>query len=90
MTPVNHQYPETVRVSSEKHSIGTVGDSYDCEMGESTIGLYRTELVKREGPWCWRDLDGPSSCGGAEIGPHTSRLGSRDEPEAYRPELVLA
>jgi len=51
MTPVNHQYPETVRASSEKHSIGTVGDSYDCERGESTIGLYGTELVKRAGPW---------------------------------------
>ncbi len=32
-------------------SIGTVGDSYDNAMAESTIGLYKTELVHHEGPW---------------------------------------
>ena len=30
-------------------SIGSVGDAY--ALGESTIGLYKTELVKRFGPW---------------------------------------
>lgn len=32
-------------------SIGTVGDSYDNALAESTIGLYKTELVRHEGPW---------------------------------------
>jgi putative transposase len=32
-------------------SIGTVGDSYDNAMAESTIGLYKAELVWHEGPW---------------------------------------
>jgi putative transposase len=32
-------------------SIGTVGDSYDNALAESTIGPYKTEMVKREGPW---------------------------------------
>ncbi len=36
-------------------SIGTVGDSYDNAMAESTIGLYKTEMVWPEGPW--RDVD---------------------------------
>ena len=32
-------------------SIGTVGDSYDNAMAESVNGLYKTELVWRQGPW---------------------------------------
>lgn len=32
-------------------SIGTVGDSYDNAMAESVIGLYKTECIKREGPF---------------------------------------
>lgn len=32
-------------------SIGTVGDSYDNALAESTIGLYKTECVRPEGPW---------------------------------------
>jgi len=36
-------------------SIGTVGDSYDNALAESTIGLYKTEMVWPEGPW--RDVD---------------------------------
>jgi len=36
-------------------SIGTVGDSYDNALAESVNGLYKTELVRWEGPW--RGLD---------------------------------
>jgi len=32
-------------------SIGTVGDAYDNALMESTIGLYKTELIKKDGPW---------------------------------------
>ena len=32
-------------------SIGTVGDSFDNALAESTIGLYKTECVRHEGPW---------------------------------------
>lgn len=32
-------------------SVGTVGDSYDNAMAESAIGLYKTELIRRQGPW---------------------------------------
>ena len=32
-------------------SIGTVGDSYDNALAESTIGLYKAECVHHEGPW---------------------------------------
>jgi putative transposase len=32
-------------------SIGSVGDAYDNALMESTIGLYKTELINRRGPW---------------------------------------
>ena len=31
--------------------MGSVGDSYDNALAESIIGLYKTELIRRRGPW---------------------------------------
>lgn len=36
-------------------SIGSVADAYDNAMAESTIGLFKNELIRRRGPW--RTLD---------------------------------
>jgi putative transposase len=36
-------------------SIGTVGDALDNALAESTIGLYKTELIKPRGPWHTRN-----------------------------------
>ena len=32
-------------------SVGSVGDSYDNALAETTIGLYKTELIRQKGPW---------------------------------------
>jgi len=32
-------------------SIGSVGDSYDNALAETVIGLFKTELIRRRGPW---------------------------------------
>ena len=32
-------------------SIGTVGDSYDNALAETVHGLFKTELIRRRGPW---------------------------------------
>ena len=32
-------------------SVGHCGDSYDNALAESVIGLYKTELIYRRGPW---------------------------------------
>ncbi|MFJ4921995.1 integrase core domain-containing protein [Streptomyces sp. NPDC088725] len=32
-------------------SIGSVGDAYDNALMESTIGLFKTELIKPQRPW---------------------------------------
>ena len=36
-------------------SVGSVGDAYDNALAESQIGLYKTELIRRQGPW--RNVD---------------------------------
>jgi putative transposase len=48
-------YTERLAALGIQASIGTVGDAYDNAMAESTIGLYKTELIRRRGPW--RTLD---------------------------------
>ena len=32
-------------------SVGSVGDAYDNALAETTIGLFKTELIHRRGPW---------------------------------------
>ena len=32
-------------------SVGSVGDAYDNALAETTIGLFKTEKIYREGPW---------------------------------------
>jgi putative transposase len=36
-------------------SVGSVGDAYDNALAESQIGLYKSELVNRHGPWREKD-----------------------------------
>jgi putative transposase len=36
-------------------SIGSIGDSYDNALAETVIGLYKTELIRRQAPW--RNVD---------------------------------
>ena len=32
-------------------SVGSQGDAYDHALAESVIGLYKTEVIRRKGPW---------------------------------------
>jgi transposase InsO family protein len=32
-------------------SVGSVGDSYDNALAETVIGLYKTEVIRKLGPW---------------------------------------
>ena len=32
-------------------SVGSVGDSYDYALAETIIGLFKTEVIHRRGPW---------------------------------------
>jgi transposase InsO family protein len=43
----------TERLAGEKiePSVGSVGDSYDNALAETVIGLFKTEVIRRLGPW---------------------------------------
>ena len=45
------RYSERLTDAGAVASIGTVGDSFDNALAETTIGLYKTECVRHEGPW---------------------------------------
>jgi transposase InsO family protein len=45
------KYTERLADAGIDGSVGTVGDSYDNAMAESIIGLFKTEVIKRIGPW---------------------------------------
>jgi putative transposase len=45
------RYTERLAEAGARPSIGSVGDSYDNALAESIIGLFKTELIRRQGPW---------------------------------------
>lgn len=49
------RYTERLRDYGIEPSVGSVGDSYDNALAESTIGLYKTELIYNKGPWRTRE-----------------------------------
>jgi putative transposase len=49
------RYTERLCEIGARPSIGTVADSYDNALAETVNGLYKTELIRRRGPW--RDVD---------------------------------
>ena len=52
---VSIRYSERLSEVGVTPSVGSVGDSYDNALAETIIGLYKTELIRRQGPW--RHLD---------------------------------
>jgi putative transposase len=49
------RYTERLAEAGAAVSVGSKGDSYDNALAETVIGLYKTELVDRHGPW--RSID---------------------------------
>lgn len=45
------RYSERLAECGIQASVGSTGDSYDNAMAESIIGLYKTEVIRRRGPW---------------------------------------
>ena len=48
-------YTERLAEAGVERSVGSVGDSYDNALAETVIGLYKTEVIRRCGPW--RNID---------------------------------
>ena len=45
------RYTERLAEAGVELSVGSVGDSFDNALAESVIGLYKTEVIRRLGPW---------------------------------------
>jgi transposase InsO family protein len=49
------RYSERLAEAGLVASVGSVGDSYDNALAETVIGLFKTEVIRRRGPW--RNVD---------------------------------
>jgi putative transposase len=45
------RYTDRLRDAGIAPSVGSRGDSYDNALAESIIGLFKTEVIRRRGPW---------------------------------------
>ncbi len=45
------RYSERLAECGIEASVGTTGDSYDNALAESIIGLFKSEVIHRQGPW---------------------------------------
>jgi transposase InsO family protein len=48
---VSIKYTERLVAAGIEPSVGSVGDSYDNALAETINGLYKTEVIRRRGPW---------------------------------------
>jgi transposase InsO family protein len=48
---VSIRYTERLAEAGIEPSVGSVGDSYDNALAETVIGLFKTEVIRRRGPW---------------------------------------
>ena len=45
------RYTERLAEARIEPSVGSKGDSYDNALAESVIGVYKTEVIRQQGPW---------------------------------------
>jgi transposase InsO family protein len=45
------RYTERLAEAGIEPSVGSKGDSYDNALAETVIGLFKTEVIRRRGPW---------------------------------------
>jgi putative transposase len=45
------RYTERLGQAGIEPSVGSVGDSFDNALAETIIGLFKTEVIRRQGPW---------------------------------------
>jgi transposase InsO family protein len=48
---VSIKYTERLAEAGIEPSVGSIGDSYDNALAETINGLYKTEVIRRRGPW---------------------------------------
>ena len=79
---VSIKYTEHLAETGIERSVGSAGDSYDNALAETVIGLFKTEVIRRRGPW--RSLEAVEFATSNEsTGSTTAVCPSRSE--TYRP-----
>lgn len=48
---VSIRYSDRLKEAGIEPSVGSVGDAYDNALAETVNGLYKTEVIHRQGPW---------------------------------------
>ena len=48
---ISIRYTERLAAAGIEPSVGSVWDSYDNALAETINGLYKTEVIRRNGPW---------------------------------------
>ncbi len=48
---VSMRYTGRLAAAGAAPSVGSVGDAYDNALAETVIGLFKTEVIHRDGPW---------------------------------------
>ena len=51
MQYLSMRYTDRLADAGIEPSVGSRGDSYDNALAESVIGLFKTEVIRRKGPW---------------------------------------
>ena len=84
------RYTERLAEAGIEPSVGSVGDSYDNALAETINGLYKTELVHRQGPWRnMQDLEMATLGWGRLVQQQTSARAHRKHPASRgRRELL--
>jgi transposase InsO family protein len=91
------RYTERLAEAGIEPSVGSVGDSYDNALAESVIGLFKTEVIHRRGPWRGFDdveyatLDWVSWCNNQRLLEPIGYVPPVEyEEEYYRSQVTLA
>lgn len=73
------RYTERLAEAGIEGSVGSVGDSYDNALAETINGLFKTEVIRKSGPWrSVEDVEFATSAGstGSTTGASSARSGT--------------
>lgn len=87
------RYTERLAEAGIEPSVGSKGDSYDNALAESVIGLFKTEVIRRRGPWrCLEDVEFEPSNGshGSTAGACLSPSGTCPRPSTRRHTIAVS
>ncbi len=45
------RYTDRLAQAGVEPSVGSIGDSYDNALAETIFGLFKTEVIRKNGPW---------------------------------------